>query len=163
MEGGELSEGTPEELGENRLNYSSYGFIFSVGILIILIVITYASYLYIRMRSRNNSATITTTTITTVENEMIFIQQGLDENTIRTYPKLLYAQVKAHKVGDTASSSGCSICLADYKDKDMLRLLPNCGHLFHLICIDPWLRLHPTCPICRNSPLPSPLVEVVPL
>nr|XP_016507736.1 PREDICTED: RING-H2 finger protein ATL70-like [Nicotiana tabacum] len=162
MEGGELSEGTPEELGENRLNYSSYGFIFSVGILIILIVITYASYLYIRMRSRNNSA-ITTTTITTVENGMIFIQQGLDENTIRTYPKLLYAQVKAHKVGDTVSSSGCSICLADYKDKDMLRLLPNCGHLFHLICIDPWLRLHPTCPICRNSPLPSPLVEVVPL
>nr|XP_009761748.1 PREDICTED: RING-H2 finger protein ATL70-like [Nicotiana sylvestris]XP_016512304.1 PREDICTED: RING-H2 finger protein ATL70-like [Nicotiana tabacum] len=155
MEGGELSEGTPEELGENRLNYSGYGFIFSVGIIIILIVITYASYLYIRMRSRNNSAT----TITTVENGMIIIQQGIDEDTIRTYPKLLYA----HKVGDTASSSGCSICLADYKDKDMLRLLPNCGHLFHIMCIDPWPRLHPTCPICRNSPLPSPLVEVVPL
>ncbi|XP_060185516.1 RING-H2 finger protein ATL70-like [Lycium barbarum] len=157
MEGGEVSElgGPEDQLVEEKINYYGYGFIFSLGILIILIVITYASYLCIRMRSRNNP---TTTTTTTTESGLIFIQQGLDEATLRGYPKLLYAQVKANR-GEYASSSGCTICLADYKDNDMLRLLPHCGHLFHLMCIDTWLRLHPTCPICRNSPLPSPSVE----
>ncbi|KAK7850961.1 putative ring-h2 finger protein atl71 [Quercus suber] len=76
---------------------------------------------------------------------------GLDEATLRNYPKLIYAQAKLHKGNST--SSCCSICLADYNDTDVLRLLPDCGHLFHLKCVDSWLRLHTTCPVCRNSPL----------
>ncbi|KAJ0624340.1 putative transcription factor C2H2 family [Helianthus annuus] len=41
-------------------------------------------------------------------------------------------------------------CLADYKGKDLLRELPDCGHLFHVKCVDPWLRLNPTCPIVER-------------
>ncbi|KAK1287767.1 RING-H2 finger protein ATL70 [Acorus calamus] len=53
-------------------------------------------------------------------------------------------------------------------DSDLLRVLPDCGHLFHVKCVDSWLRSRPSCPICRRcSPLPSPLstplAEVVPL
>ncbi|KAB1206873.1 putative RING-H2 finger protein ATL71 [Morella rubra] len=76
---------------------------------------------------------------------------GLDEATVRKFPKLIYAQAKARKGISTASC--CSICLADYADTDVLRFLPDCGHLFHLKCLDPWLRLHATCPVCRSSPL----------
>ncbi|KAJ6690628.1 hypothetical protein OIU85_006839 [Salix viminalis] len=47
--------------------------------------------------------------------------------------------------------------VTDYKDSDLLRLLPECGHFFHAQCIDLWLKLHPTCPICRNSPVPEPI------
>ncbi|KAL3353424.1 hypothetical protein AABB24_018246 [Solanum stoloniferum] len=162
MEGGKVSEGLKDQLGdEDKFNYYGYGFVFSFGIMVILIVLTYTSYLCIRFRSRNNPTTSTITTTTTrVRNGLIFIQEGLDEATLRSYPKLLYSQVKSHK-GDFASSCcGCSICLGDYKDNDMLRLLPHCGHLFHLMCIDTWLRLHPTCPICRSSSLSSSLVEV---
>ena len=79
------------------------------------------------------------------------IELGLDEATLRNYPKLIYAQAKLHK-GNSVSSC-CSICLGDYKDTDVLRLLPDCGHLFHLKCVDSWLRLHATCPLCRKSPL----------
>ncbi|KAB1206872.1 RING-H2 finger protein ATL70 [Morella rubra] len=79
------------------------------------------------------------------------MEQGIDEATLRNYPKLIYAQAKLHQGNSTASS--CSICLADYKDTDVLRLLPHCGHIFHLKCVDSWLRLHATCPVCRNSPL----------
>ncbi|KAK7278584.1 hypothetical protein RJT34_23616 [Clitoria ternatea] len=80
---------------------------------------------------------------------------GLMINTsFERYPKLLYSQVeKNNKDGSSIISSCCSICLGDYKETDMLRLLPDCGHLFHLACVDPWLRLHSTCPICRKSPV----------
>ena len=70
------------------------------------------------------------------------IELGLDEATLRNYPKLIHAQAKLHKGNSTASC--CSICLADYKDTDVLRLLP--GHLFHVKCVDPWLQQHATCP-----------------
>ncbi|MQL75677.1 hypothetical protein Taro_008061 [Colocasia esculenta] len=60
------------------------------------------------------------------------------------------------KEEDAGNALCCSICLADYKDADVLRRLPDCKHLFHLKCVDPWLRLHPTFPVCRTSPLRRP-------
>ncbi|WJX92777.1 RING-type E3 ubiquitin transferase [Trifolium repens] len=43
----------------------------------------------------------------------------------------------------------CVICLGDYKEKEVLRIIPYCGHTFHLSCIDTWLRKQSTCPVCR--------------
>lgn len=45
----------------------------------------------------------------------------------------------------------CVICLAEYKEKELLRIIPKCGHTFHLSCIDMWLRKQSTCPVCRLS------------
>ncbi|XP_065575196.1 E3 ubiquitin-protein ligase RNF126-like [Artemia franciscana] len=47
-------------------------------------------------------------------------------------------------------SSECSVCLDDYKLQESVKKLP-CSHLFHKDCIIPWLRLHSTCPVCRES------------
>ncbi|XP_057426418.1 RING-H2 finger protein ATL70-like [Lotus japonicus] len=47
----------------------------------------------------------------------------------------------------------CSICLMDYKESDLLRLLPGCGHFFHVMCVDPWLRMNLSCPVCRMTPI----------
>ncbi|XP_059309837.1 putative RING-H2 finger protein ATL71 [Lycium ferocissimum] len=155
----ELSE---EAFGKNY----AYGIGFSLGLLILFSVMAYASYLCIQSRSRNNpnvpnsSSSSSHGSSTIVDNELVLIQQGIDEEILRNYPKLLYSQAKVHyhkEDIDDDIASGCSICLADYKDNDMLRILSNCGHIYHVNCIDPWLRLHPTCPICRNSPLPTPL------
>lgn len=44
----------------------------------------------------------------------------------------------------------CSICLSTYDDGDELRELP-CGHLFHCACIDKWLYMSATCPLCKRS------------
>ncbi|CAB4298533.1 unnamed protein product [Prunus armeniaca] len=88
------------------------------------------------------------------------IEQGLDEATICSYPKLLYSEAKLRMVGSVSAPSCCCICLADFEDKDVLRSVPNCGHFFHQICVDKWLQLHPTCPICRNSPLDPSAVLV---
>ncbi|KAA8534600.1 hypothetical protein F0562_032141 [Nyssa sinensis] len=142
--------------GGQSIGGFGYGIGFSLGVLLLIIIITYASYLCTRSRipARPNPSSHLDTTTTDDDDDSITVEQGLDEATLLSYPKLLYSQAKLHK-GDSAASV-CSICLADYKDSDMLRLLPDCGHLFHLNCVDPWLRLHPTCPICRNSPEPTP-------
>lgn len=46
----------------------------------------------------------------------------------------------------------CSICLMDFKGEDLVNRLPNCGHLFHVECIEKWMdRCKFTCPICRAN------------
>ncbi|MBA0620597.1 hypothetical protein Godav_006298, partial [Gossypium davidsonii] len=69
--------------------------------------------------------------------------------------------------GSSAGNTICSICLCEYRESEMLRMMPECRHCFHVTCIDAWLKLNGSCPVCRNSPLPTPistpLSEVVPL
>ncbi|CAA7394700.1 unnamed protein product [Spirodela intermedia] len=151
-----------------KMSGFAYGFGVSAGILLLITTVTLASYFCARNnnppppppppppgRWNRSPASVETTDD---------LEVGIDEATLATYPKLLYSRkAKAQEEYKGTNASCCSICLADYKDGDVLRLLPDCNHLFHLKCVDPWLRQHPTCPVCRASPLPSPLAEVVPL
>ncbi|KAG2612038.1 E3 ubiquitin-protein ligase EL5-like [Panicum virgatum] len=43
----------------------------------------------------------------------------------------------------------CAVCLEDVLAGEMVRQLPACRHLFHVGCVDVWLRAHRTCPLCR--------------
>lgn len=97
---------------------------------------------------------------------------GLDQAVINSYPKFKFSKINGNSNGNGNVNSGgndtvCAICLCEYKDAEMLRLLPDCKHYFHVTCIDAWLKLNASCPVCRNSPLPTPLStplsEVVPL
>ncbi|EYU19854.1 hypothetical protein MIMGU_mgv1a021083mg, partial [Erythranthe guttata] len=60
-----------------------------------------------------------------------------------SYLQSSYSEIGAHKI-NVSYASDCSICLADYEEADLLGLLPSCGHIFHVKCIDPWLIIHPT-------------------
>ncbi|XWS46025.1 hypothetical protein CRYUN_Cryun14cG0029500 [Craigia yunnanensis] len=42
----------------------------------------------------------------------------------------------------------CCICLSAYEDGSELRELP-CNHHFHCTCIDKWLYMNATCPLCK--------------
>ena len=42
----------------------------------------------------------------------------------------------------------CCICLAAYADNEELRELP-CSHLFHTECVDKWLKINASCPLCK--------------
>ncbi|PON69025.1 43kDa postsynaptic protein [Trema orientale] len=80
---------------------------------------------------------------------------GIDETMIEMYPKTLIGESRRLPKSDNYIS--CPICLMEYQPKDTIRTLPNCFHYFHTDCIDEWLRLNATCPLCRNSPLISPI------
>ncbi|OAY40719.1 RING-H2 finger protein ATL70 [Manihot esculenta] len=153
-------------LGSSNIGGFGYGIGVSIGILLLITTITLASYFCTRTQQPSSVANQRSDREDqSLELQNIVVDIGLDEATLKSYPKLMYSEAKLHKKDSTGAC--CSICLADYKNTDMLRLLPDCGHLFHLKCVDPWLRQHPTCPVCRTSPLPTPLstplAEVVPL
>eukprot|EP01105_Mastigella_eilhardi_P014739 TRINITY_DN3356_c0_g1_i1.p1 TRINITY_DN3356_c0_g1~~TRINITY_DN3356_c0_g1_i1.p1 ORF type:complete len:395 (-),score=98.61 TRINITY_DN3356_c0_g1_i1:75-1259(-) len=63
----------------------------------------------------------------------------------------------------TAADATCAICLGDYENEELIRMLP-CGHHFHASCIDKWLVTNKTCPFCKrdiDSPEPSPHMQQV--
>ncbi|KAH6756465.1 RING/U-box superfamily protein [Perilla frutescens var. hirtella] len=97
------------------------------------------------------------------ENESENVVVGLEQAVINSYPKVVFTK----RNGNWGNDAVCSICLCEYREAEMLRMLPDCKHCFHVMCVDAWLKLNASCPVCRNSPLPTPLStplqEVVPL
>ncbi|KAH6798319.1 hypothetical protein C2S51_034803 [Perilla frutescens var. frutescens] len=75
---------------------------------------------------------------------------GLKKRDLRHLPMAVYGS------GDDGSGSECPICLGEFVDGQTIRVLPKCGHGFHVECIDKWLISHASCPNCRISPLQSP-------
>jgi len=43
--------------------------------------------------------------------------------------------------------SECSVCLEPLTGGRKI----SCGHVFHVDCIEPWFRIHTTCPLCRKE------------
>ncbi|KAG6498989.1 E3 ubiquitin-protein ligase Os04g0590900-like [Zingiber officinale] len=81
-------------------------------------------------------------------------EKGIDEALISKI-----AVYKYRKDDGVVKGADCSVCLSEFQEEDSLRLLPKCGHGFHLQCIDTWLRSHSNCPLCRasiNIPLDRP-------
>nr|GFC83687.1 hypothetical protein [Tanacetum cinerariifolium] len=45
----------------------------------------------------------------------------------------------------------CVICLEVYKEKETIRVVEPCNHLYHTYCIKKWLfNNNRSCPMCRN-------------
>ncbi|XP_062233422.1 RING-H2 finger protein ATL13-like [Phragmites australis] len=90
---------------------------------------------------------------------------GVDQAFIDALPVFPYRAV----AGRRKDPFDCAVCLCEFAMDDKLRLLPTCGHAFHVPCIDAWLLSHSTCPLCRgsilaeagHSPASSPLVLVL--
>ena len=86
---------------------------------------------------------------------------GLDREVVESFPTAVYGDVKARVAAKSGPPLECAVCLAAFEDRDDLRVLPACCHVFHPDCIDPWLAGAVTCPLCRadltvTAPYPPP-------
>lgn len=100
--------------------------------------------------ARNTTPVVPTSTLDTVSNGRMVI--GLDQLTIESYTKVVLGESKRLPGHEDAT---CSICLSEYNVKEIVRCIPECRHCFHASCIDEWLKMKGTCPVCRNSPSPA--------
>ncbi|XVE80148.1 hypothetical protein DITRI_Ditri14bG0116100 [Diplodiscus trichospermus] len=44
----------------------------------------------------------------------------------------------------------CVICLEGLEEREVCWVLVKCDHVFHKTCLEEWLKINPTCPLCRN-------------
>ncbi|GAA0159618.1 hypothetical protein LIER_16351 [Lithospermum erythrorhizon] len=70
---------------------------------------------------------------------------GLDPVVVAAIPTVKFYRESFGSLEDAQ----CVICLGEYEDKEVLRIMPKCGHTYHLSCIDVWLKRQSTCPVCR--------------
>ncbi|KAM1857363.1 hypothetical protein ACFX14_007477 [Malus domestica] len=75
--------------------------------------------------------------------------KGLSHDCIQKLPQSTFHSSRSSNIIESCSEFCCSICLQEFKDGENARELPICGHLFHMACIDQWLKRQASCPMCR--------------
>lgn len=70
---------------------------------------------------------------------------GLKKSELGQIPVTLYGP------GAAIPATDCPICLGEFTDGEVVKVLPDCNHVYHVRCIDTWLMSHSSCPTCRCS------------
>ncbi|KAB2620768.1 RING-H2 finger protein ATL20-like [Pyrus ussuriensis x Pyrus communis] len=139
----------PKAKSEGLPRSAKYGIIIGVGIPGLLCIIGLASCAFGRIKAHTRRHQPSMDLSTLASRQPTFVTIGLDGPTIQSYPKTLLGESKRlPKPNDNT----CSICLSEYEAMEALRTIPECNHYFHASCIDEWLKMNATCPVCRNSP-----------
>jgi len=84
---------------------------------------------------------------------------GLSTSQINLFPSFIMQPSSIVETGGKEQKDGepikkalpienCPICLDPKVPGEVLRTVP-CLHTFHVQCIDPWLQLKRTCPVCK--------------
>ncbi|KAJ0243124.1 RING-H2 finger protein ATL7 [Hirschfeldia incana] len=133
-----------------------HALIFSIPICFTFIVLFVFYVIYLRRRSssvdwsslgmRGGGSFVSTNNLSKAE-------LGLSKELRQMLPIVIFKE--SYSIND----SQCSVCLGDYQANEKLQQIPPCGHTFHMDCIDLWLTLHTTCPLCRLSLIPKSSLE----
>ncbi|TKY48913.1 E3 ubiquitin-protein ligase ATL41 [Spatholobus suberectus] len=115
-----------------------------------VLVLVFALHLYARFVLRRQSrrrAAIYQLSLNVAHARAEPPNAGLDPTLITALPTFPFK--RQH---DDAAE--CAVCLSVLEDGELVRLLPNCKHSFHVGCIDTWLASRSTCPVCRTKAEP---------
>ncbi|KAF6140838.1 hypothetical protein GIB67_042251 [Kingdonia uniflora] len=129
-------------------------YIILIGVIIpsSMCAVVIGCYICSRIKLRRNGGRHSHAESSMIAPQPTIVIVGLDEPTIESYPKTVLGESRRLPKAD---DNTCPICLSEYRPKETLRTIPDCKHCFHTDCIDEWLRINATCPLCRNSPLPQ--------
>ncbi|KAK3535310.1 hypothetical protein QTP70_007658 [Hemibagrus guttatus] len=75
-------------------------------------------------------------------------QRRLGDAAKKAISKLTTRTVKRGDKETEPDFNHCAVCIEGYQLNDVVRILP-CKHVFHKMCVDPWLNEHCTCPMCK--------------
>ncbi|KAI3862491.1 hypothetical protein MKX03_011579 [Papaver bracteatum] len=87
----------------------------------------------------------------TVAPQPMVVRTGLTDCAIKSYPEVILGESRRFP---NPNDTTCAICLSDFIPKETLKSMPMCNHCFHANCLEQWLRVNATCPVCRKSPIP---------
>ncbi|KAI3972057.1 hypothetical protein MKW92_005438 [Papaver armeniacum] len=109
-------------------------------------------------RSNNNSRLSTSTSSSSNSLSVRRNRQaGLDSLTVESLPVFAYEHGNSSAKGEAAQESiDCVVCLSEFEERETVKMIPYCGHVFHPECIDTWFSSHVSCPLCRSTKLFSP-------
>ncbi|KAM0954417.1 putative transcription factor C2H2 family [Dioscorea sansibarensis] len=71
--------------------------------------------------------------------------KGLDPTVLKSLPVVIFSEEEREEEVE------CAVCLCAVMAGEKVRILPKCGHGFHIECIDMWFGSHATCPLCRAA------------
>ncbi|KAJ3689950.1 hypothetical protein LUZ61_019114 [Rhynchospora tenuis] len=87
--------------------------------------------------------------------------QGVDRSVITSIPVVIFRKGEDGEKTKKFSSHECAVCLADFQEKESIKVLPGCSHAFHIDCIDTWLQFNANCPMCRSVITSSSLAQML--
>ncbi|KAH8065294.1 ubiquitin-protein transferase [Aureococcus anophagefferens] len=78
------------------------------------------------------------------------VSKGAASSAVDALPTCKYCDAADHGaiVGDQ-----CAICRMEFEPDDVMRVLP-CGHAEHAECLDQWLLINRSCPLCQKDVAP---------
>ncbi|CAM0943072.1 unnamed protein product [Alopecurus aequalis] len=133
----------PRGSGSMGMNMVTTAMAFSVSAFFVLFVFT--RILCARIQLRNAAAEQAGDVAIHVERSV----RGMEPSVVTAFPTVKFGDDSRRPPAQ--EDSHCTVCLEEYQAKDVVRVLPYCGHAFHVACIDAWLKQQSTCPICRAS------------
>ncbi|KAL0770773.1 hypothetical protein Bca101_035924 [Brassica carinata] len=80
--------------------------------------------------------------------------QGLSASVIAAFPTFSY-KPDSNDPESTNQEIECPVCLGLIPKNVVIKVLPNCKHMFDEECIGRWLETHVTCPVCRRMAEPT--------
>ncbi|KAE8704498.1 Calcium-dependent protein kinase 29 [Hibiscus syriacus] len=79
----------------------------------------------------------------------VSLNEGLSKDSMENIPKL---RITEENIWDSLRSRiPCSICLEEFLQWEIVHRLPQCNHMFHVSCLQKWVKSHKSCPLCRRN------------
>ena len=116
-----------------------------------LVMLVLILQIHFRHQKRRRQASLHSRTTQVELDEIHSIEptpmKALDPSVVAALPKFMYKQADQLDHGEVIE---CSVCLGTIVEEAMVKLLPNCKHMWSVECVDMWLNSNTTCPICRT-------------
>ncbi|KAM0995933.1 hypothetical protein ACFX13_006059 [Malus domestica] len=143
------------DLNHSNFHIDSRGLLLVLFFFSLIFIITTLSF-YARwacIRGRLSTTTSRATNIASLP--QVHQSLGLDAAAIDNLPVVLHRSVVIANpsiVLDVETIDiECCICLGVFEGEEKVKVLPKCQHTYHSECVDKWLTVQSSCPLCRLS------------